>query len=330
MTLADSRTRRSQRSPVILGMVALVAVLIGANYSVMQLALDHTTPLMLTGLRVAMGGAALLAYTRLKGEALPRDPNVLLGIFLVSVCITTLSSMTLVAGVSLVPAGVAALLSSLVPVWTAVFAFLFLDERLGPKAVAGVGIGLIGAVALSSPALGGETSLAGVLILTVSGLAWAAGIAVMRWWDFGRTTPLMITTVQLLMSTLVVVPIALVAEGTGSTDFGPGLLVPLLYASIPAMAVTFVLMAIIITRASATQAASVAYLTPLFGVVFAWLIRNDRLSAMEWIGGFLLIVGVVMVTTSSAASRGAPDPAQRERHRRPPIARTILARLRAQ
>lgn len=295
------------RSQLTLAVVVLVAILIGANYSVMQVALEHSTPLMLTGLRLAIGGLVLVAYTRMRGEPVPREPRVLLGIFAVSLCITTLSSMTLVTGVSLVPAGVAALLSSMVPVWTALLAFGFLGERLGVVGVGGIVIGVVGAVVLSSPALGGETSLRGVVTLLVSGVAWAAGIALMHWWDFGDISPLMITTLQLLMSTVVVVPIALIVEGTGETDFGVGLLVPLLYAAVPAMAVTFVLMATVIRQASATQASSVAYLTPLFGVIFAWIIRDNTLAAAEWLGGALLIVGVVLVTSA----RPSPAPSHR-------------------
>jgi len=287
----------------ILVMVVLIAVLIGANYSVMQLALRHTSPLMLTGMRLAIGGVALLGFTRWRGDTLPRDPHVLLGIFFVSLCVTTLSSMTLVTGVSLVPAGVAALLSSLVPVWTAVLAFGLLNERLSRLAVVGVIVGLFGAVVLSSPAIEGETSLAGILILGLSGLAWAAGIVVLRWWDFEGVGPVMITTVQLLMSTVVVVPIALLVEGTGETDFGLSLLVPLLYAAIPALALTFALMARVTVDGSATQAASVAYLTPVFGVLFAWVIRANRLSPAEWIGGALLVIGVVLVTSARANPR---------------------------
>ena len=279
-------------------MVVLVAVLIGANYSVMQLALEHTTPLVLTGLRLAIGGAALLAFTRWRGETLPRDPKVLLGIFGVSLCVTTLSSMTLVTGVSLVPAGVAALLSSLVPVWTALLAFGLLHERLTRGAATGVIIGLVGAVVLSSPAIDGTTSLRGVLVLGLSGLAWAAGIVLLRWWDFGDVGPVMITTVQLLMSTVVVIPIALIVEGTDRTDVGLPLLVPLLYASIPSLAITFALMARITVDGSATQASSVAYLTPVFGVLFAWIIRSNRLAPAEWIGGALLVLGVVLVTSA--------------------------------
>lgn len=286
------------RPAAIFAMVVIVAVLIGANYSVMQLALRHTTPLVLTGLRLAIGGSALLAYSIWRGDRFPREPRVLLGIFGVSVCITTLSSMTLVTGVSLVPAGVAALLSSLVPVWTVLLAFFVLRDRPRRGAAAGVAVGLVGAIVLSSPALAGETSLPGVAIMTFSGLAWAAGIVLLRWWDFGDTGPVMITTVQLLMSTVVVIPIALLVEGTADTDPTLALALPLLYASIPSLAVTFALMAKVTVEGSAMQASSVAYLTPVFGVLFAWVIRDNRLSPPEWIGGALLVMGVVLVSTN--------------------------------
>ncbi len=304
MTTASTKPKSGDRTVVILGMVVLVAVLIGLNYSVMQIALRNTTPLVLTGMRLAVGATALGIYTRWRGEPIPRRPRVLLGIFGVSVCVTTFSSMTLVAGVNLVPAGVAALLSSMVPVWTAVLAFGLLGERLGPTGTLGVIVGLIGAVVLSSPAIGGETSLAGVAFMTFSGLTWAAGIVLLRWWDFEGASPVMIISIQLLMSTMVVVPIALIVEGTQDTNFGMALLLPLLYASIPAMALTFVLMAKVTVEASATHASSVAYLTPLFGVLFAWIIRNNRLSAAEWVGGALLVLGVVLVTK---AVRPTPD-----------------------
>ena len=309
MTTAPAKPGSNDRAVLILGMVVVVAVLIGANYSVMQIALRNTTPLILAGMRLAIGGTVLAVYNKWRGEPVPRNPRVLLGIFGVSVCVTTLSSMTLVAGVNLVPAGVAALLSSLVPVWTAVLAFSLLGEGLGRWGTLGVIIGFLGAIVLSSPALAGDTSPIGVAFMSFSGLTWAAGIVLLRWWDFEGASPVMIISIQLLMSTVVVVPIALLVEGTGGTNFGMALLLPLLYASIPALALTFVLMAKVTVEASATHASSVAYLTPLFGVLFAWIIRDNRLSAAEWIGGALLVVGVALVTTAVRPSgKVDPDP----------------------
>ena len=51
MTTGRRAMASSDSSAFVLGLVVVIAVLIGANYSVMQLALRHTTPLMLTAMR---------------------------------------------------------------------------------------------------------------------------------------------------------------------------------------------------------------------------------------------------------------------------------------
>ncbi|MFP5489367.1 MAG: EamA family transporter, partial [Acidimicrobiia bacterium] len=87
-----------------------------------------------------------------------------------------------------------------------------------------------------------------------------------------------------------------------------GLFVPLLYAAIPANAVTFSLMATVVRRATPTQAAATAYLIPVFGVLFGWLIRDERLGWVELAGGVLVVSGVVIVVTAATRVRLGSDP----------------------
>jgi drug/metabolite transporter (DMT)-like permease len=94
--------------------------------------------------------------------------------------------------------------------------------------------------------------------------------------------------------------VALITEGTSETDWSIGLLVPLLYAAIPANALTFALLATVATRATPTQAAASAYLIPVFGVTFGWLIRGERPGLIEALGGALVVAGVYLVVTSAA------------------------------
>ena len=80
---------------------------------------------------------------------------------------------------------------------------------------------------------------------------------------------------------------------------------PLLYAAIPANAVTFALLATVATRATPTQASATAYLIPVFGVTFGWLIRDERLGLVEVLGGILVVIGVYLVVTSAAKKAAA-------------------------
>jgi len=284
----------------VLAAIVLVAVLIGGNYSMLKFALDHTTPIALAAMRVTLGGSALLAFAFWRGERLPSDRRDWLNIAAVSFSITTCSSGLLIMGVNRVSAGVAALISGTLPFFTALLALALLRTRVPRLGVIGLAVGLGGTLVLSSPALGGDSSLAGVLLLVAAVVAWAFGTVYMKWQDFTRVSPVMLVGIQLYMSALVLIPTALIVEGTGDIDWSLGLLWPVLYAAIPANAVTFALLATVVARATPTQAAATAYLIPMFGVFFGWLLRDERLGGIELLGGGLVVVGVYLVVSANA------------------------------
>jgi len=290
---------------LVLATVGLVAVLIGANFTVLKFALDHTTPLLLAGMRTVLGGTALLGYALVRGERIPTEGAILRRIFVVSFSITTVSSGLLIVGVNRVPAGVASLVASTMPLFTAILAFVLMGVAVSRLGLAGLAIGFTGTLVLASPSLQGETAAIGIAALVVSALAWAFGNVFLKWKDFGSTTPIMLVGVQLVMSAAVLVPFALLVEGAGRTDWSVGLLVPLLYAAIPANAVTFALMAMVAQRASPTQAAATAYLIPVFGVFFGWIIRDEVLGLTELVGGLLVVGGVYALVTSTARAAAA-------------------------
>jgi len=286
---------------LVLATIGLVAMLIGGNFSALKFALDHTTPFLLASMRTVIGGSFLIALALQRGEQLPRRFDDLGRIFVVSFSITTVSSALLVYGVNRVPAGVASLIASTMPLFTAVLSLVLLGITVSRLGLIGLSIGFAGTVVLASPSLSGGSQTVGIISMILSALAWAFGTVFMKWKDFSRVSPIMLVGVQLIMSAFVLVPFALIVEGTADTDWSIGLFVPLLYAAIPANAVTFALLATIVKLATPTQAASTAYLIPVFGVFFGWLIRNESLGMTELVGGALVIAGVYLLVNSTAA-----------------------------
>jgi drug/metabolite transporter (DMT)-like permease len=290
---------------VVFAAVVLVAMLIGGNFTALKFALDHTGPFLLASLRTVVGGSFLVGIALFRGERFPTDRRLLVRIFVVGFSITTMSSALLVFGVSRVPAGFASLMSSTMPLFTACLSLVLLSTRITRLGALGLVAGFAGTAVLASPSLDGDARLVGVVALLFSAVAWAFGTVFMKWKDFSEVTPIMLVGVQLLMSAAMLVPFALVVEGTADTDWTLGLFVPLAYAAIPANAVTFTLLATVVRRATPTQAASTAYMIPLFGVFFGWLIRDERLGSTELIGGLLVIIGVTIVVTAGAARASA-------------------------
>ena len=282
-----------------LATVVLVAALIGGNFTALKYALDHTTPMLLTALRTVIGGTFLVAFATLRGERFPTDRTVLARIFVVGFSITTVSSALLVFGVSRVPAGFASLMSSTMPLFTALLSLLLLRARVSRLGAAGLVVGFVGTGVLASPALDGEARLVGAVALLLSAVAWAFGTVFMKWRDLSAVSPIMLVGVQLWMSAAMLLPFAVLVEDTGRTEWTLGLFAPLLYAAIPSNAVTFSLIATVVRRATPTQAAATAYLIPLFGVFFGWLIRDERLGWAELLGGLLVVAGVTVVVTAS-------------------------------
>lgn len=285
---------------VVLGLVFLIAALIGLNFTIIKFALERTTPLLLAGMRTVLGGTALLAFALSRGERFPSKLSDYRRIFVVSFSITTVSSALLIMGIQRVPAGVASLISSTMPLFTALLAFALIGAKVNRLGAVGLIIGFAGTAVLASPSLSGEAAATGIAMLVLSSIAWAFGTVFMRWKDFSGISPIMIVGVQLYMSAAILIPTGLIAEGTADTTWSWKLLLPVLYAAIPANAVTFALMAFVTQRASPTQASASAYLIPVFGVIFAWLIRDEVLGRTEFIGGLLVIAGVYVVVTANA------------------------------
>lgn len=281
-------------------MVVLTAALIGANFSVLKFALDHSTPFLVAGMRTVLGGSFLLGLSLLRGERLPTSPKLLRNIFVVGFSITTVSSALLVFGVNRVSAGLGSLVASTMPLFTAVLAFLLLAQKTTRLSRIGLGVGFVGAAVLAAPSLAGESAAIGVITLVLSAIAWAFGTVYMKWKDFSEVSPTMLVGVQLVMSAMILIPFALLVEGTAETEFTLDLFLPLLYAAIPANAVTFSLMATIVKYATPTVAASTAYLIPLFGVFFGWVFRGELLGSVEAAGGVLVVCGVYLVVTANA------------------------------
>ena len=296
----------SQRA--LLATVVLIAALIGGNFSNLKFALDHTTPFLLTSMRTVIGGSFLLVLAFARGERLPKEMADYKNIFVVSFSITTVSSALLIFGVNRVPAGVGSLVTATFPLFTAVLSLLLLGARTSRMGAAGLALGFVGAAVLASPSLSGSSTAIGIGSLVLSSIAWAFGTVYLKWKDFSRVSPIMLVGVQLIMSAIVLVPFALIVEGTSGTDWSIGLYVPLFYAAIPANAITFSLIATVVKRATPTVAASTAYLIPLFGVFFGWLIRDEVLGGIEALGGLLVVVGVYVVVTANA--RNAQESAQ--------------------
>ena len=295
----DSGARPQQTSNAItVSLVVLTALFIGLNYTVMKWALDHTTPLALAALRTTVGAPVLLAVAMARRERFPRTREQWWAVWWISLAITTLSSGFLVLGISRLSPGLAAMLSATMPLFTAMIAMLVIAELPGRRGYIGLVVGLFGAICLALPALGSGNTTLGIIFALISSVSWAIGAVLNKRLPGALAiSPLMLVALQISFSAVCLHAAVPFLEDWSDTSLNWGLILPLLYAGIPSLAVTFYLFASVLRRAPAIQGAAVAYLTPFFGVLFSWVLVGDRLGRVEMVGGLLVIVGVAVLSS---------------------------------
>jgi drug/metabolite transporter (DMT)-like permease len=203
-----------QRNPLFQPYLALAAVCIfwGTTYLGIRMALETFPPLMLVSVRFSISGALLLTFARLRGMYLPQGRE------LWSACISGFLTLgigtgALILAEVMIPSGIAGLIVTISPFWlVGVEALLPGGERLHWPTIAGMGIGLAGAVLLVTPDLHPEavdrSLLNGFLILQVGSAAWSFG-SILQKRKPGKAHPVIAGGVQQFAAGAVMIPVAL-------------------------------------------------------------------------------------------------------------------------
>jgi drug/metabolite transporter (DMT)-like permease len=158
-------------------LLGLLALLWGASYLFIRVAVAEIPPLSLIAFRVTGALAVLAAVLALRGQTWPRGRS-LWGRLLVQAVFNSIGAWTVLAwGQQYVGAGLASVLNSTAPVFVVLFAALA-GRRPGAGRALGCGLGLAGVVLVVGPeALAGGRATAAGLIACVLGAMLYAGAA---------------------------------------------------------------------------------------------------------------------------------------------------------
>src|SRR5688572_20837732 len=223
-----------------LGTLTLATVVLawGITWPVNKVLLESLPPLWMSALRCAIGAVALLVLSFALGALVrPRraDVPVLLSITLLHM----VGFVVLTAfGLQLVPTGRSVVLAYTTPLWVAPGARLFLGEPLTGRRIIGVTVGLLGLVVLFNPLAfdwaDGKAVLGNMLIL-LAALLWAGSIVHIRGhrWD---ATPFALLPWEMLLATVILVPVAWMAEPLPAVAWDARVTALLLYTSLPGSA----------------------------------------------------------------------------------------------
>jgi len=126
----------------------------GASFLFIKIIVEETAPVTLVAGRLTLGALPLLAVLAFKRPHIADSRTILPKTLVTAIFATALPFFLIATGEQHIDSGVAAVLNSTMPLWTAIFTALFLPhERLGRSALWGLAVGFGGVLVLSSPDL---------------------------------------------------------------------------------------------------------------------------------------------------------------------------------
>ncbi|WP_193310297.1 DMT family transporter [Halorubrum halophilum] len=282
------------------------AVLFGGTFVAAKAGLAHIPPLFFVAVRFDIGALVLAAFaaTRLSWDELrPRTAGDIVGIVATGVIVIGLTNALLFVGQQYVSSGVAAVVFSLNPILTPVFAALLLsDDRLSARGFAGMALGLAGVALVADPdpsALSGGGL--GVPLLLGAAVTSALGAVLIRRAD---------ATLSSTASTVWGVPLAAIlshALSFGAGESVSGLSVPpvalaaLLYVGVFSGAIAYLAYFALINETDATRANLLFYFVPVVSAVGGWALLGETLSVQSLAGFGVIFVGFLLVSGLAGA-----------------------------
>jgi drug/metabolite transporter (DMT)-like permease len=297
MTTQNQPRARAQFSPAGLFFLAVTSVSWGLNWPITKYVLSEWPPLPARGLTGMVGAAALAVYAVLAGQSLrlPADMRW-------RICISAFLNVTLwmaVMGLALtwLPASEAAVIAYTMPVWTALFAWPLLGERMTPLRVLALVMAFAGIAAL----MGGNgfaasvAKLPGILLALCGAIGFALGTIFIKRFPInlpGATS----AAWQIGLGCLPVSVVGLAIEPPSFAALSATGWACLTYMTFIQFCVAYLCWFAALKRLPASVAAIGTMAVPVIGVIVSALALHEPLGIGQIAALVLTLAGVVLAT----------------------------------
>ncbi|WJG09223.1 DMT family transporter [Aliiglaciecola sp. LCG003] len=195
----------------------------------------------------------------------------------------------------LLGAGLASILNATAPMFGAIVAYLWLKENLSSLAVFGLLLGFCGVAVISSVRTGVEvtTALLPVGAALLSTCAYGIAACYTKQFLSGVNT-LAIATGSQVFATLALAPFALYfwPDTMPSNDAW----LQVIALGVFCTGFAYILYFRLIANVGAAKAITVAYLVPVFGVLWGVVFLSEAVSPLMFVGAMLILLGVSLTT----------------------------------
>jgi drug/metabolite transporter (DMT)-like permease len=275
--------------------LVLLAALWGASFLFMRMGAPEFGPVSLIFIRVCIAALFLspIFWVYRKKISLRTQWR----LYLVVGMFNSALPFCLLAYTSLsVTAGTTSILNATTPMWTALIAYFWLKERLGFSRIAGLFIGMFGVgvlvwgETLFKPGGTGLAVIAG--LIATSAYGYAANYARQ---NAKQIPPWVVAASSQLTAAILLLPFGVWCWPAQAVSTNAWLAV--LGLGIGCTAVAFVLYFHLLATLGSTKTVAVAFLIPLFALLWGHVWLNEVITLQTILGGCIVVLGTALATS---------------------------------
>jgi drug/metabolite transporter (DMT)-like permease len=299
MRLLESLSRPSK--PLKTSAMALLCIIWGSTWAVIQIGLRGIPPLTGVGLRFAIAGLLLLVLAFALRVPLGRRRQEWWLWLINGTLAFSVSYGVVYWSEQWLPSGLTSVLFATYPLFVAIMAhFALPGESLAAPEVVGSLLGFGGVAVIFSEdltALGGAAVALAAVVMMISPFVSAISTVAIKRWGEG-IHPLSLTAVPMLMAAVIMGGLAIGLERERAIVWDGVSLSALLYLAILGSAVTFTIYFWLLLHMPAKRLALIAYIIPIEAVIIG-ILRGEPMTLKIMAGSALVVFGVALAVNRS-------------------------------
>jgi drug/metabolite transporter (DMT)-like permease len=278
------------------GLLLLLSLLWGGSYLFVGVAVKELPPLVIVMARVVIAAAVLLPLHLLIAGPLPGGRAAWGAIAVMSVINNVIPFTLIVTGQTMIASGLASVINTTAPLFSLGFIAAAGLQRLEPRKLAGIVMGIGGVAVLKGGTLLGEGSQSAGILLCL-GAAASYGLATL--WARLRLAaipPLSLATGQLLCSAAIMTGLATgFSHPAQLMDVSSTVWVALLSLALISTAFAYIIFFRIVASAGAGNVLLVTMLIPVSAIAFGVTLLGESLEPREIAGAVIIALALLII-----------------------------------
>ena len=277
--------------------LTLAASIWGGMFVSVKIAVQYIPPIPLVWMRYIVAFVVLTAVIIYQRENLKIARKDILLLLSIGVIGHTISIVTQEYGTMFSSAQMGSVITSATPTFMLIFATWLLKEKMTVRKILSIILATVGVIMIAGTDSMDISKQLGAFCSTVAALTWAL-MSVMLKLIPSRYSPLQINFYAVLTAIVCLTPINLpvLDELPWDKILQPEIIGCVVYMGAISTAIAFLLWNKGLLLMEAGASGLFFFFQPIVGTFLGWLILDEQITLIFWIGSILIFIGVFLVT----------------------------------